>query len=250
MAKKDFTYIESSLRFGQQPSTVTSFNVVWPVALALPDYLDINSPQIIQLASTSATDTASGAGMRQVAVYGMSANLTPQTDLVWLNGTTPSSTSLVFSRVLRMWGAKGNVNVGSVWCGYGTFTAGNPASKLGNIRPGAGQSEQLIHFIANSQQALVTGFEFSIGKDGGGLDILGTFQLRTREYSLVSSLWEAQPWRVRYIGSTIDKLEYLSQDNDTFSLSGPCDVVVEVLGSGTGARASANIGFELHKKIQ
>jgi hypothetical protein len=252
MAKTDASYIRSELRFGEKPSTVTSYNLIWPVAgTAGPAYININSAQTIELASTSATDTASGAGMRAVTIRGMGATLQPITETVWTDGTSPVSTVNEFTRVLRMFGLRGNDNVGSVYLGYGTFTSGVPDNILASIQAGQGQTVQLTSMIANSQTALVTGFEFNIGKDGGGQNILGTFQLRTRtHFDLGNGLWESGPWRTRYIGSTISALTYFAQDNDAFQIDGPCDIEVRILGSGTGARASAQVHFELHKKLQ
>jgi hypothetical protein len=252
------TYIRSSNRFGSKPSTVTSFNAVWPVALAEPAYRDINSGDFIQLASASASDTASGAGMRRVHVVGLgyvndsdwSKGYKYVEEDVWLNGTTPVSTSNKYTRFFRMYGNRGNTNVGTIFVGYGAFTDGVPANIQGQIVAGNGQTTQLVGSFPSSVSAHLTYFNFDSGKAGGGGDILCDYRIRTRQYiQLDDGSFELGPWRVRYIGATIDSLQW-RDGSETFVIDGPCDFVVEVNGSGTGARASGTIGYELHRLLQ
>lgn len=247
------TFITANYRFGAQPSVTTSYNVVWPVVgKAGPDYLNINSPQYVAYSSTHTTDSASSTGARKVAIQGITASLGLQSEEVWLNGTSPVTTSYQYVRVFRSWvtrcGSNGT-NAGSLFCGYGTFTSGVPANILTKIQVGDGQTSQTVITVQASANGHIHEIEWYIGKDGGGQNILGTFELRTRQIFGVHGSYEMGPWRQRFIGSTIDHIHYAT-DLDAIVLYGPVDVEVRVLGSATGARASAAIGGEFHKQIQ
>lgn len=250
------TYISADLRFGALPSTVTSAVCVWPVAAGGPAYRDPNSGDYVQVAGTSASDTASGAGARQVTILGLGqvdqnslgAGFKWYQEDIWLNGTTPTTSTYKYHSLYRMFVKKGETNAGSLYCGYGTFTSGVPANILAQINSGYGQTTQLTGSLPSSVEGHVHFFEFNMGKAGGGGAILGTFILRTRQYEWTGSDWEYGPWRVRYIGDTESELQYGS-GLDGFILMGPCDVEVTVEGSGTGARASGHVAYELHKRL-
>ena len=247
------TFITANYRFGAKPSTVTSYNVVWPViGKAGPDYISINSPRYIAFASTHTTDAASSTGMRKVAIQGLSASLSLITEEVWTNGTNPVTTSNQYVRAFRSWATRvgsNGTNAGSAFFGYGTFTSGVPASILTKIDVGDGQTEQLALTIQGSTNGHVHNIEWYIGKDGGGQDILGTFQLRTRQIYGTHGSYELGPWRVRFIGSTVDHIHFQT-DLDAIVFYGPADVEVRVLGSATGARVSGSVGGEFHRQIQ
>lgn len=247
------TYLNAAYRFGQKPSVVTSYNVVWPViGKAGPDYLNINSPQYVWYSSTHTTDSASSTGMRKVAIQGISASLTLQAEEIWLNGTSPVTSSLIYTRVFRSWGTRcgsNGTNAGSMFCGYGAVTAGVPASILTKIDVGAGQTEQLTFTGPVSVTGHVHNVNWHIGKDGGGQAVLGTFQMRTRQIIGTHGSYELGPWRERFIGATTDDIDF-STDGDAIVFYGPFDFEVRVLGSATGARASVSVGGEFHRQIQ
>lgn len=252
------SYINSNNRFGSKPSTVASWHAVWPVTVAAAAYRDVNSGDFIQLASTSASDTASGAGLRRVHIIGMgyaddndwSKGYKYVEEDVWLSGTTPVSTSNKYARFFRMYGDRGNTNVGSIFAGYGTFTGGVPNSIQSMIEAGYGQTTQLVGCFPSSVSAHLTYYNFDSGKDGAGLDVRTDYRIRTRQYRQLSDgSFELEPWRVRYIGATIDSLRW-RDGSETFVVNGPADFVVEVNASGTGARASGTVGYELHRRLQ
>lgn len=248
------SFVQALLRFGYKESTVTSSNLIWPVTgIAIPQYRDVNSADFVQLASTNASDTASGTGMRKVTIRGVDHNWLPATDEVWLNGTTPTTTNYKFSRVIQMWGLRvgSDTNVGSIFCGYGTFTAGVPANILNMIPAGDGQTSHGGGYLPQGLFAVLNFFSFHIGKDGGGQDILGTFSFKYRQiYGQQQGSFELGPWRTRFTGSSIDDLTYNSPSQDAFVMDGPCDIHAEVSGSAVGARANVTVGAELHQKFQ
>ena len=251
------TFITDNYRFGQKPSSVTSFNVVWPVVgKAGPDYRNINSGDYVQLASTNAADTASGTGMRSVWIEGCLADgLTAQRELVWLNGTTPVTTAYQYARVFRAWGQNcgtSGTNVGSLFCGYGTFTSGVPANIEWQISADAGQTQQVTGMLPSSQTAHIHNIHWGTGRTGGGQDVLATFQLRARRIYNVSSgkgNYELGPWRQRMITSTIADINF-DTDVNAFVLEGPSDVEVRAFTSAAGTRVHASVSYQIYRRIK
>ena len=249
------SYIAGGLRFGTKPSVVTSYNTVWPVVGQVgPVTYDPNSADYVQFASTNANDTASGSGTRQIFFLGyryiddndVSKGFQQAGEFAWLNGTSPVTSTYKYVGPVRAFANRGGDNVGSLFVGKGTWNSGVPDDIWTQISAGEGQTEQVHGYLPNSVEGHVHYLSSIIGKDGGGQDILGTFRLRSRQIEWVNSQWEFAPWRIRYVAATISDVTYNSDING-FILQGPCEIDVQVEGSGTGARASAQVAFELHK---
>jgi hypothetical protein len=257
-AQQGATYISGDVRFAQLPSTVTSYNVIWPAGgVAEPATRNPNSGDYVAFASTNANDTASGSGMRRIFFLGLgyvdeadvSKGFRFRGETLWLNGTTPTTSTYKYIGSYRMYGDRGATNVGSIFCGYGTFTSGVPANVLNIIRAGAGQTEAMLGFLPSSTEGHVHDFNFEIGRTGGGQDILADVRIRSRQITWVGSAWEFEPWRVRYIGASIANIAYSTEVNG-FILQGPVEVQGQALGSAAGARVSGHVSYELHKDFQ
>ena len=245
------TYISASYRFGSQATTTTSANVIWPVTGKIgPDYININSPQYVVGVAQGATDAASSTGARAIVLQGLSGSLTLQQEQIWLNGTSPVTTSNQYVRVFRAWATKcgsNGTNASSVFVGYGTITSGVPASILCQISAGRGQTTQINQTVATSIVTHLHDMTFAIGRTGGGQDVLGTFTLRTRQITGVYGSYELGPWRDRIVADTISTFNYQASE-DEIIFYGPYDFEGRVLASGA-ARATCVIGGEFHKYI-
>ena len=251
----DDSYVQALFRFAYKESAVTSYNLIWPVTgLARPQFRAINSPDIVQLASSNAADTASGNGMRKVKIRGIGVNWTPVEETLWLNGTTPVSTSNKYQRIIQMWGLRTGTsesNVGAIFAGYGVWSSnGRPASIWNTIVPAEGQTFYGAGHIPQQIDVHVHAYNFQTGRTGGGQDVLATFRLRYRQiYGQQVGSFEYGPWRTRVIGSAIDRFDYQT-DLDDFVLQGPCDIYAEAFASATGARLTVALGSELHVRFQ
>lgn len=109
----------------------------------------------LEVASTSANDTAAGTGARTLLIYGLDENYDEVQMLVTLNGQTPVSVSQTCIRVFRALvlevGSVGT-NVGDIWIADAatTWTAGVPATntyKLAHIAAGHGQTETALYTV-------------------------------------------------------------------------------------------------------
>ena len=249
------SYLQSLFRFAYKDSSVTSYNLIWPVVgLARPQFRDINSPDYMQFASSNAADTASGDGMRKIRFRGIGENWTPVTDEVWLNGTTPVTGNYKMQRVIQMWGLRTGTsesNVGSIFAGHGVWSSnGRPSNIWNTIVPGEGQTFYGAGHIPQTIDVHVHNYDFQTGRTGGGQDVLATFRLRYRQiYGQQVGSFEYGPWRTRVIGSTIDTFRYQT-DLDEFILSGPCDIYGEGFTSAAGTRLTVALGSELHTRFQ
>ena len=91
------------------------------------------TPATVQVASTSANDVdTTGTGARTVRLAGLNASGAAQSETIALNGqtavTSTNTYSAVFELAVLTAGSTGS-NEGVLWCGNGTFTAGDPATK-------------------------------------------------------------------------------------------------------------------------
>ncbi len=92
------------------------------------------SGEVLRLVSTSASDSASGTGVRTVLIHGVDPGNKSFTEIVALNGTTPVNTVNTFIRADSLFAS----TVGSNGFAVGTISLTNPAGTLtyGNMLPG------------------------------------------------------------------------------------------------------------------
>lgn len=62
----------------------------------------LTSPEVIQISSSSANDTAAGTGARTLRIEGLDGNYDLQSEIVVLNGVTPVNTVNTYLRVHRL----------------------------------------------------------------------------------------------------------------------------------------------------
>ena len=93
-------------------------------------WLDVDT--VMTLSSSSADDTALGTGARTVRLYGLDADFNEINEVITLNGQTPVSTVNSYLRVYDMIvltadSSNQAYNIGDIYVGTGTVTAGVPA---------------------------------------------------------------------------------------------------------------------------
>ena len=104
------------------------------------------------ISSSSADDADGGTGAQDVTIHIQDINNVESLINLALNGQTPVDLPVDPFRVYRAWvgemGAHASgANVGDIWIGSGTVTAGVPATKYAGIRAGEGQTLMAIYTI-------------------------------------------------------------------------------------------------------
>jgi hypothetical protein len=121
--------------FGYNPDVDTSYESVWPDGGVVPHP---TSASVLQVSSTSASDTSAGVGARTVYIEGLNAAYAVISETVVLDGQTAVPTVHSYLYVNQLYvltaGTSGH-NVGTVNVGTGTVTAGVPAVLYDLIAP-------------------------------------------------------------------------------------------------------------------
>lgn len=245
IGNQESTFIKSNIKFGRIISSVTSYNLISAMGVALPFFP--TAPTLLSVAAADATDTASGTGARQVHLEGFGSGWIEQSEDIWLDATSPVDTALEYLRVERMFVQRvgsNDTNASAIWCGTGAFTVGVPASKVSHIFSGDGQTQECKFTVPVSVQAHVHLMWFTSGK-AVGLDVVTNFRIRTRRLDDTD-----RPWRYKYDGDAFDGQIGGDTSLDAYVFVGPMDVVVEAIGTAAGARQTALLGFEFHKTFQ
>lgn len=97
------------------------------------------TPETLSVSSTDANDTALGTGARAVRILGLDTDYNQQSEVIPLNGLTPSIGTKVFRRAHSMSvvsAGSGGVNVGTITANHTTTTA----NVFLSILPGLNQS--------------------------------------------------------------------------------------------------------------
>lgn len=168
-----------SKKFGYNGTVGTTDETIWSLASTAYPYL--SAAQVITVSSSSASDTAAGTGAQTVFISGLDASYEPISETVTLNGLTAVNTVNQYLRVNRTWvltaGATG-ANVGAVYIGYGTVTAGVPANTLAQIAIGSNQAAFSVYSVPAGYTAYLVNIEFGAGS-AGGMGAPAYFELST-----------------------------------------------------------------------
>lgn len=125
---------------------------------------------IIKLSSTDANDTSAGTGARTIKIKGMSDAYDLQEEIVTLNGLTEVLTTLEYYRVFSievMTVGSGETAAGTIYAGFGTVTAGVPATILSLITNGVSrhnQSKAAIFTVPAGYILILCDYVLSVGK--------------------------------------------------------------------------------------
>lgn len=152
---------------GYDKSSNTSYEPIWSESTAA--YPQPTTAQTLTVSSTSANDTNSaGTGARQLLVkYVQFSDLAEVTTVVNLNGQTAVTVSSDCYAVneLRVTSVGStNSNVGTIYAGYGTVTAGVPANKLATIDETTNVSQQLIYTVPANKVAEIHSYGVTTSK--------------------------------------------------------------------------------------
>jgi hypothetical protein len=108
-----------------------TYETVWSESTV---YSYPSSASVMEISSSSTSDTAAGTGARTVTIYGLDANYNQINETVTLNGTAAVNTTLSYLRVLHLLvntAGSGGAAAGSIYAGTGALTAGKPANVYG-----------------------------------------------------------------------------------------------------------------------
>ena len=155
----NFPYTQLFAITGVINDLTTDWKLVTPNANleGLP-YSQLTTPAKVKFASTSANDTIRGTGARVIVVTGLDRFYNIYEEIGLMNGQTPVETTNEFARVFEIavikYGSNTNATtgdseqVGDIYVGTGTWTAGVPTNPLAAINA----SEE----TSNSREAIFT----------------------------------------------------------------------------------------------
>lgn len=154
-------------------------------------YQHLDTPSIMTVSSSSASDTSAGVGARTVYILGINSTGGEVSEVVTLNGQTAVNTTHTYTEIQTcsvLTAGSTEHNVGNISIGTGTVTAGVPANIYGHIL--ATENKSLIgHYTV---PAGYTGFliagGMSSGTEGGTAYITGRLKVRQNGIVYTSAL--------------------------------------------------------------
>jgi len=147
-------------KFGTNESVTTSFSYLWEFG---DGWTPIPTATTLEVASTSALDTAGGTGATGLTIEGLDDNYDEISDTVALNGQTPVVTTKLFLYVNRAFitgAGSTEKNQGSIYVADDStaWSSGVPvtdAAVQGLINPLHGQTQQVIYTVPAGFTAFV-----------------------------------------------------------------------------------------------
>lgn len=167
--------------YGERITSGAVSNVlIWPDGtLYVPSASGVQ-PNIV---STTANDASGGTGIRTVEVHYLDATLTPQTEVVTLNGTTP--VNMVATNV-RFVNCVHAVTVGSGGVSSGVITISYAGGNMNQIKSGDTRCRSSFRMVPAGKRAfihsLVGGMVSGTASANGHIDIIST-ELDGEQYS-------------------------------------------------------------------
>jgi len=175
--------------FGYNPDVDSaSEETVW-TAGGLYQHLD--TPSIMKVSSSSASDTSAGVGARSIYIVGINSTGGEVSETVVLNGQTPVNTTHTYSSIQTssvFSVGSATHNQGNISIGTGTVTGGVPANIYGHIL--ATENKSLIgHYTipAGYTGYLISG-GMSSGTEGGTAYITGRLKVKQNDIVYTSSI--------------------------------------------------------------
>ena len=144
------------------PTVGTSYEPIW--AQSGSAYPFLTAATTVTVSSSNAADTSAGAGAQTVTIQYLKSDYTLTTASYALNGQTAVTVDTDCLRVnsveVATWGGGGiqGANVGTIYVGYGTVTAGVPANILSSIVVGENKAQQSIYTVPAGRTAAALGF--------------------------------------------------------------------------------------------
>ena len=173
VARGQIAWHRSVTIFGYNPDVDTARVTVWPYTGIIP-----LPPVALQMkvSSSSANDTASGAGARTVFVGGLDANHNEISEIVTLNGQTAVLTTQAFLHINEAYVATAGSSLsaeGDIYFGDGTVTAGVPATVYDLIKYYYNQRITGSYTIPAGYTGYLSQGLFSAGQPGGSAQVTG-----------------------------------------------------------------------------
>ena len=125
----------------------------WPEST---DYTFPAAASTMTVSSDSASDATAGVGARTVLISGLDSNYVAVSETINPNGTTGTTTSNSYLRInslLIVTTGSSNFNVGTIYIGTGTITAGKPAVVVNLMTAEIGASTSGFYTTAASNYA-------------------------------------------------------------------------------------------------
>lgn len=150
--------VEGEFKFGRATAVGTSQEVIWDGGGEYV-FLDVDSPEQLNIVSDDVNDTNGGSGAWNIAIFGLDNDFNPISELIVLNGLTPVTTQESYLRVFRMV----VIHSGSVTTvdgnNTGTITATAPVAAVPQaiILPMNGQTLMCVYTVPAGFTGLVTG---------------------------------------------------------------------------------------------
>lgn len=157
----------------------------------------ITNGETVSVVSTSANDTAAGTGVRRVRLFGLNANWTRQVEDVTLNGTTPVTTTGVWTRltfVKPLSAGSGETNAGTITVAHTTTTA----NIFAVLTAGSVPSQIAAFTTENNYTGIIRNLSCAISNNGASSQE-AQLVVATREFG--SSVWEHQRQLIVATGS-------------------------------------------------
>lgn len=144
-------------------------------------YQHLDTPAIMTVSSSSASDTSAGVGARSIYIVGINSTGGEVSETVVLNGQTPVNTTHTYTEIqssLVVSAGTSEHNVGNISIGTGTVTSGVPANIFGHIL--ATENKSLIgHYtIPIGYTGYLISGNMSVGSTTASKNITGRLKIR------------------------------------------------------------------------
>ena len=154
-------------------------------------YVPIDTPAIMKVSSSSASDTSAGVGARTVYIMGINSTGGEVSETVTLNGqtavnTTHTYTSIQSCQVMSV--GSSLHNVGNINIGTGTVTAGVPANMYGQIYATENQSLMGYYTIPINHTGYLISGNVSCGATQANKSITGRLKIKTNDVIYTGAL--------------------------------------------------------------
>lgn len=153
------------------PTVGTTYEPIWAQS-GSTTYPFPTAATTLTISSSSSSDTSAGAGAQSVTVQYLKSDYTLVTATYAMNGQTAVTIDTDGLRVnsveVATWGGGGiqGANVGTIYVGYGTVTAGVPANILSAIVIGENKAQQSIFTVPAGKTAAALGFRAYTSDEG------------------------------------------------------------------------------------
>jgi hypothetical protein len=145
----------SVFKFGHNANATTTLSEIWEGGA----YPWPTSAAQLTVSSSSAEDASGGTGVYQVYIEGLDDDYLEISETITIAGQTPVTMVNSYYRVFRMWvtGTPGSngTNVGDIYIGTGTVTAGVPATYYAKISADEGQTQMLVYTVPAGKSAVI-----------------------------------------------------------------------------------------------